>query len=513
MTKFSTVLATMIFASIGVSANAQTFMDPANILQAPSGSVGGDLLPIKLSWNSQAIMTNNYNGLVTWGSGESMEIPTAEFEILNGNTLNIFVGALGLATGNTYTVTIGEGCVKNAAGDINPEQVVATFYYEELNSDIYSQKAVFTNPENGIINISWPGISYVEDEDFDGDYDGVYLTDDKGETYPLTSQVSQSEDYDFLIVDVNNMGLATGSYTLILQAGSIYLEDDDWMGYVNAADSYTFSYTGTAASTYMGEATVTQAPEGVISGELAPIKLTWNQAIIANNFNGTVTWGSQSQVIPVEEFEILNGNTLNIFVGALGLATGNTYTITIGEGCVKNAAGDINPEQVVATFTYVMEDTNVYSQDAMFEVIENGVISVSWPGISYVEADYPEDIYLTNAAGNVYPLSSSQISSSNYYDALIVNVTSLDLGSGYYTLIIPEGSIYLEDDDYQDYTNADESYEFYYDNLSGVSAINDTNADHIIYNLQGIKVGNAGDIKNLNNGIYIINGQKISVKK
>ena len=511
MKKMSTVLAAMIFAGLGVTANAQTFMDPATIVQAPSGTVEGDLAPIKLTWNNQIITENNFNGLVTWDADQSLEIPANEFEILNGNTLNIFVGALGLATGNTYTVTIGEGCVKNSAGDISPQQVVATFTYEEIEAGVYPQKAVFTNPENGIINISWPGISYVEDDGFDGTYDGVYLTNEEGTQYPLNNQVSQSEDYDYLIVDVNDLGLSTGNYTLVLDKGAIYLEDDDWVAYVNAADSYTFSYSGMAAPSYMGEATVTQAPEGVVTGELAPIKLTWNQAITANNFNGTVTWGSQSQAIPTNEFEILNGNTLNIFVGALGLATGNTYTITIGEGCVKNAAGDINPEQIVATFTYEMESSNVYSQDAVFEVIENGVISVSWPGISYVEADYPDDLYLTDTAGNIYPLSGSQVSSSYDYDALIVNVTDLELGSGYYTLTIPEGSIYLEDDDWYDYINADEEYEFYYDNLSGVHAINDGNAEHTIYNLQGIKVGNANEIKNLNNGIYIINGQKIKV--
>ncbi|MCH5223278.1 MAG: hypothetical protein J1E82_04490 [Muribaculaceae bacterium] len=464
MKKLFTIAGAIMFASLGFTASAQTYMDEATVTRAPSGTVTGELVPITLSWG-QAISENNFNGTVEW-DGQSQAIPVNEFEILNGNTLNIFVGALGLPTGNTYTISIGEGCVKNADGAINPQQVVATFTYEEIESGVYPQKAVFTSPENGIINISWPGVSYVEDIDFDGAYDGVYLTDEAGAQYPLTDQVSQSEDYDALIVDINDMGLATGSYTLVLSQGSIYLEDDDWNAYENAADSYTFSYTGMAAQTYMDEATVTRAPSGTVTGELAPITLSWGQAISENNFNGTIEWDGQSKAIPVDEFEILNGNTLNIFVGALDLSTGYTYSITIGEGCVKNADGAINPQQVVATFTYEEEESNAYSQKAEFEVIENGVINVTWPGISYVEADYPDNLYLTDEEGNVYQLSSSEVKQSEDYDALVINVTDMELASGVYTLVIPEGSIYLEDDDWNAYENAADSYIFSYSGMA-----------------------------------------------
>ena len=265
------------------------------------------------------------------------------------------------------------------------------------------------------------------------------------------------------------------------------------------------------AQTYMDEATVTRAPSGTVTGELVPITLSWGQAISENNFNGTVEWDGQSQSIPVSEFEILNGNTLNIFVGALGLPTGNTYTISIGEGCVKNAEGAINPQQVVATFTYEEEESGVYSQAAEFEVIENGVISVSWPGISYVEADYPDSLYLTDTEGMIYQLSASQVKQSEDYDALIIDITNMELASGIYTLFIPEGSIYLEDDDWNAYTNAGEEYQFSYDMVSGINTIGTDNDAQTIYNLQGVKMN--GDSKHLSNGIYIINGKKVLIKK
>ena len=507
MKKLFTTAVAILFASFGITAGAQAYMDPATVTRAPEGTVIGELAPITLSWGGQAISENNFNGTVAWGS-QSQAIPVDEFEILNGNTLNIFVGALGLATGNTYTITIGEGCVKNAAGDINPQQVVATFTYEEEESGVYSQAAQFAVVENGVINVTWPGISYVEADE----PDQLYLTDSDGKKYMLSaSQVKQSADYDALIVDVTGLGLATGSYTLVIPEGALYLEDDDWNAYTNADESYSFSYTGIAVPTYMGQATVTQAPEGTVTGELVPIKLTWNQAIMANNFNGTVSWGIQTQNIPATAFEVLNGNTLNIFVGVLGLPTGNTYTITIGEGCVKNAAGDINPQQVVATFTYEEEETGVYSQEAEFEVVENGVICVTWPGISYVEADEPDQLYLTDSDGKVYQLSASQVNQTADYGALIVDITDMELPTGTYTLVIPEGSIYLEDDDWNVYTNADEEYEFSYDKLSGINAIDTDNEEQTIYNLQGVRV--SSDINRLNKGIYIINGKKVSVKK
>ena len=508
MKKLFTIAGAIMFASLGFTAGAQTYLGEATITRAPSGTVTGDLEPITLSWG-QAISENNFNGTVAWGD-QTEEIPVNEFEILNGNTLNIFVGALGLATGNTYTITVGEGCVKNAAGDINPQQVVATFTYEEEESGVYSQKAVFTYPENGIINVSWPGISYVEDIDFDGAYDDIYLTNDAGNQYPLSDQITQSEDYDYLIVDINGMGLATGSYTLVIPQGTVYLEDDDWMGYENAADSYTFSYTGMAAQTYMDDATVTRAPSGTVTGELVPITLSWGQPIMENNFNGTVAWGDQTEEIPVNEFEILNGNTLNIFVGALGLATGNTYTITIGEGCVKNADGDINPQQVVATFTYEEEESGVYSQEAEFEMIDNGIISVSWPGITYVEVDYADNLYLTDNEGNIYQLSDAQVTQSEDYDAIIINIRNMELESGIYTLYIPEGSIYLEDDDWNAYENANEEYQFTYDMVSGINTIKTEKDAQTIYNLQGVKVN--GETNRLSNGIYIINGHKVMIK-
>ncbi|MCH5223065.1 MAG: hypothetical protein J1E82_03415, partial [Muribaculaceae bacterium] len=94
---------------------------------------------------------------------------------------------------------------------------------------------------------------------------------------------------------------------------------------------------------------------------------------------------------------------------------------------------------------------------------------------------------------------------------ITVDLNNLDLAAGDYSLVIGEGYVDVISEDYEYWeSNPEIVYEFTVE-TSGVNAIG-IEKDAAIYTIQGVKV-NTTDLNNLNNGIYIIGGKKVVIRK
>lgn len=116
-------------------------------------------------------------------------------------------------------------------------------------------------------------------------------------------------------------------------------------------------------------------------------------------------------------------------------------------------------------------------------------------------------IYIDNA--NITTLGASYT----------INLTSLItkgyLTNGSYTLVLPEGWSFLYDAEGFEYINPEQYIDIEISNgaTTGVESIDavNTNDSKVIFNLQGVKVNS--DVNALSNGIYIIDGKKVVVRK
>ena len=119
---------------------------------------------------------------------------------------------------------------------------------------------------------------------------------------------------------------------------------------------------------------------------------------------------------------------------------------------------------------------------------------------------------------------------TNLYDpeyyaliGLLVNFENIDLADGNYTLWIPTGFVTIDPLDYSySFLEFNEAASYNFKVEDGVVAEGSTAINAIapvqevlggVYNLQGVKVADGIEgLRNLNKGIYIINGKKVLVK-
>ena len=151
---------------------------------------------------------------------------------------------------------------------------------------------------------------------------------------------------------------------------------------------------------------------------------------------------------------------------------------------------------------------------------DEGIISIMWNADNIVDAWHNEGVaYLQPVSGDPIELvivASGREGQVTIIDAVPVgiqiDITSLELADGLYTLVIPAKYIDIESDGY-DVTlyNPEIEYTFEYKaETGGISAIQSAAAEGNVFTLQGVKVK---DANNLQNGIYIINGKKVMIRK
>lgn len=471
-----------------------------------------------------------------------------------------------------YVVTIPEGLVSNPDGESNPE-ISHTFYAVERTTNF------IVTPNGSKLSYNSPIPLVTTDE-----LKNLTITFEGFENVAINNK-------DILSITVsygeNNWGNYENNYEL--DASYVKIEGNvvklnlpeilDTQYYITIPttyfiidENYSTSTIGLEYEVWNGlkYAEVLSQPEELSGPYLAPLMLTWNyQEIEAGEEleNILISWGypefaefgnpggfislpeGAAKLVYIPEqgeggevSPLADGaqvpNCLYVDLSSLKVQEANNMKIIIPQNCVKNAAGEINPEQ---TFEFNMY--NYLNGTIECEETENpGVFYITWSGDyqEFYTNDYTAGspiliggdvrMNLTYTWGEPGPGEwsfASDYSEGTYY--VLVNVNDLELEAGNYDIIFPQGffmfSVPVGEDEWGVVTESSINPEVSVSiNVAadgsittGIDSINNMNDGiYRVYNLMGMKVlesKDASSIRNLNSGLYIVNGKKVFIRK
>ena len=145
----------------------------------------------------------------------------------------------------TYTgqieLIIPEGIVKDASGQANPAQTIGFSIYP------YSDATAEFEVEDNMINVSWDGMGVSTPSilffvvNAEGERTELQNYELNYSTWEYEGQVSINDDYDAFIVDLADLNLANGDYTLVIPGESVYLYAEDNSGFLNHEQYFKFN--------------------------------------------------------------------------------------------------------------------------------------------------------------------------------------------------------------------------------------------------------------------------------
>lgn len=181
---------------------------------------------------------------------------------------------------------------------------------------------------------------------------------------------------------------------------------------------------------------------------------------------------------------------------------GNSVTVTLPEGIVMNAAGEINPLQ---TFRFEIADTftsYTISPESGSTISDGFKVSIGFEGnpVRYFQSQLT--VYAYDPDFTTFTLEYGGEVTIN--DANEIEIDLSGLSSGFYEIVVPEGFVMVTAGG-KDYLSPSLWLEYTIENDgSGVASFEMEDARETIYNLQGVKVnGSSG------RGILIVNGKKV----
>lgn len=498
------------------------FATIAPIVNVQINSTNGAIAPKLISGDGNS----GIGGLSTRaGAGVGITIDIADLYALAGNP----------QTG-TLTITIPANLVESTNGDTNEAQTIEYNVMQQYPDSKISitPTPYITTPPTNLSNVSLT---------FDGELTVVNdnpvvkvnenLANGGVENYTYTGEIKVYGNS----INLDLSYLTEGSYTLIIPAGYVLIDNnmingEIWFGY-NIFEG-------------MASAQILQAPGKIAAaGFLPPVMLTWDYQIVSPteeglyaNISGYDSKGEEvSFDVPVSAFSFAiidkpsgepgtpstgtrtndSGNVLIIdYTSLLGNLTGN-FTLTIPEGIVVDANGKVNPleEIIFGVYKYADELANIS--------VENNLITISWPGFFASSPAEDAPLFITDYSGKRTNLSTYDTFTDKgeiYIDYSIgifaIDLESLNLENSSYTLCIPEYCVLLNDDDYNTFVAHEQYYDFEVENgqVSGIEGLQSEIHYPVakgVFNLQGVKV--ADEPVNLPDGIFIINGKKVLIRK
>lgn len=223
-----------------------------------------------------------------------------------------------------------------------------------------------------------------------------------------------------------------------------------------------------------------------------------------------------------------NANQVELYFdpnyGLESINVDGSYMIRIPTGAIKfgndiNAPIELN--YTVKAGEVVVEKLEVTASDPAV----GSTIRTKWEEVivtwnKNIDMTYDGQCYVLDAEGNkVSDADGSYVYDENHMcvdnQLKFIIKTPIEEAEGEYTLVIVAGYVY----DMADYTNVNEEIRLTY-HVSNSSAINSIKVDavngYVVYNLNGHRVmqtKKAADLYRLENGLYIINGQKVILNK
>lgn len=344
------------------------------------------------------------------------------------------------------------------------------------------------------------------------------------------------------LLDDNSEVLPTYYAIYTIKAGSdvpetFYMEEGTMIepegNYVSSVGFITISYGGSklqlvSPSDKENEdgVFVSKKPiELLVAGESYPTSLyPYVFTIPAGGNDPGVAWKlSDDAEDDMEAEDFLQVSLGELLESYLWILPTGKYTVTVPEGIVKNDAGAINPEQSFSFYLMRSTDAGEVTPPEMDEdwnmieyaAAELEAVAVNW-GASIEKIEGSLDVTLAKnefmTSSPATPLLYGQEVKING-ENLMINLSQVAPGS--WSVNIPEGYVIVGGEK----INTDQaiSYTIVDKKTNSVIAL-DANADGLykVYDLNGVNVLNtedAGAIRGLDAGIYVINGKKVLVRE
>lgn len=420
-----------------------------------------------------------------------------------------------------YSISIPANSFKSENGDVNPAQeiswIMLSSYAYCPDSNISPQPAdgdqisgVYTQDQLKAVTLS---------------FDGPVVYNAGEITYGDKNTVLPAENIKFdgnnLVLDLSF--LEQGTYGFDIPSGYLIVDGKYFFGGKN----FTFTVwnglpvgqmiQGPAArSQYVNNIELYYGQEISAVGELPALNVYedwyWEGAtpaftIPASNLSvKEVYFEPEDEDAEPESISVLYIDIVFEFFNKIG-----TFIIEIPEGIVQNNENQVNPaQQIQFTLAHLAEDPSGSMSDK--------VVYLIWEGATYVSVneDVTPSVILPDGTRedltwNDWLNPDGQISEVETYNGIAVNLSEIiaTAGNGNYELVIPEAYLNIEIDG-TGYINNEVVYPFTVSNgTTEIETIQPSNDVETIYNLNGMKV----DRNRITNGIYIINGKKVMIRK
>ena len=500
----------------------------------------------------------------------SVEIPMANLSIQDGDILRVnfsdnvvlnefFMGPYRL-------LNISEGVVRNSSGATNPMQNISFKVVETIDVEpTWNPESGSTiDPATDKITLSWPGAGWVNYPAniayLEGGNISRTVLKESNEGLDIVGEITiggtRNSEVTF---DFSNLKLGDGSYTIVMPEGTFAMETDT-SNPVSGAMTYTFK---------VGEDQPEEPEQPAVELLRQPNSVNPAQGIVPGLSFSNFYWNNVEWDIPVErqipytlpsdanakihvtvngqpvEDPVTNVKAINTLISD-EVSTSNgpaqlqinypmdafnkwigEIKITIEEGLINTVDGKTTPE-IVLTYNVerLFEEFPISDPEAMDQEMPEAYVplgeleklTVYWQGLEVAE--------IRNGARFLLILPATVDDDNNTVEqrvavtpTLVDGALEFTLGdytkaNGTYTLNISEYAVTFSNG----MTNS--PYELVYvvvHNTSGiVNMVGAPDGWYTVYDLNGVlvlKTDNAADLNSLGNGLYVVNGKKVLIRK
>ena len=506
------------------SVTVSSSVDPVpsyNISVTPAPGAVGSLKDFSFTFNDYSMAGWSWSTFPRLEDGEGNVLQTLNQDAnlgVNWDVWNMIYVYLNeeVTTSGKYRLVLPAGCVMLGETETNNTDIV--FEYQVVTLE----NVVITPAEGEVESLSQFYLSFPDRADVMWGSGNPTITLPSGDVVSVTN-TSWGVGYNEVVAYLPQEYTAPGEYVFTIPAGCLNID-----GGVNTYDM-TFRYT-IAGSTE----NVTITPATGVVESLHVFELTFVDREFAS-------WGSGNPTITLPDGSVVNitdatyGDDWSV-TNVLKLTTPEEYTepgnyvLTLPAGCVtfgeygeESNASDIKfkynipvpaPELVVTadpesgSYLESLGDVVLTFKDCAFV---DWNITYSGPEVTLTYTDENNN----STDKDVSMVRSWGVSDNQLMFQLSQYGSFADLGT--YTLTIPANYVTYTYDYSQDLTNENPLVFTWYVVQSGVSIIFAGEEGAInVYTVDGIQVvnnGGAADIRNLNKGIYIINGKKVYINK
>jgi hypothetical protein len=444
----------------------------------------------------------------------------------SGNELVITVPSyVSLASGK-YNLTINANYI-SVDGQKFTEKIESSFTLEQAVPEF----STVIDPAEGTVsslkefNIIFKDVDTFVPNNY-ADATKYYIVDsEENKTYSTESFVNEDAEGSPLYIAFNEI-TTPGTYKLVLPANSYKVN-----GILGNELTYTYTIAAAVDKTaYTVTINGEELKDGAELTEYSTITVTFPNATELSYDENDWTYYPMVQSWDESWQEwgdaygmtaIIDGNSISFDVESwVGKLEGGTYRVYIpannfsidGESLAADIVVNFTIKQVVPEFTAISDPTDGS------KVVSLSIINIFFDGISTLGKGYDATPYILDAnniktSADAYQVTAIFSDDDNFKYALHFELDSEITEEGTYTLVLPAGS-YIVDGVKGD---KDLSFTYTVDKNAAVSAIFVDGVQNVdVYDLRGIRVlknATPAQVRNLDTNIYIINGQKIRLRK